>query len=267
MKLFFEELQSRNELLYWFGWFSVVGTICCFILMQTTTIHVLGVNSWLKPFKFFLSTVIFTWSMGWYLGYLGASKSISTYSWVVVTVLAFELVYISLKASQGQLSHFNISSAFNGAMFSLMGLAISILTMYTAYIGYLFFVNDFPNLPTTYVWGIRMGILLFVVFAFEGGVMGAKLAHTVGSADGGEGLPVTNWSTRHGDLRIAHFVGMHALQLLPLLAYYAVRNVRGIIIIGLLYFVLTSFLFIQALLGKPFVSYKQRSETNHVNRR
>lgn len=250
---FFTELAQRNLTLFLFGILCALGTIITGILSITTTTEVLGINAFIKPFKFFLSSVIFAWSMAWFVAYLNHPTTVNIYSWVVILVLSFELAYITLKASQGELSHFNISSAQNALMFSLMGIAISIMTLFTLYIGILFFQGKFPDLPIAYLWGIRLGIICFVIFAFEGGIMGAKLAHTVGAADGGEGLKLLNWSTKHGDLRIAHFIGMHALQILPLICFYFLSSARQAIIFSSIYFIICTAILIQALMKIPFI--------------
>jgi hypothetical protein len=144
----------------------------------------------------------------------------------------------------------------------MMAIAASLVTLYTAYVGYLFFVNEFPNLPSYYVWAIRLGILIFVVFSFEGFVMGSKLTHTIGGPDGGEGIPLLNWSKRFGDPRVAHFIGMHALQVLPLLSFYLLKNLKATIVLSVLYGLLALFTLLQALKGKPLfkMSEQQKEE-------
>lgn len=90
--------------------------------------------------------------------------------------------------------------------------------------------------------------------------MGARLSHTIGGPDGGKGLPLVNWSTKYGDPRIAHFIGMHALQVLPILAFYVLKNTKMVVLVSLLYAFLAVFTLIQALQGKPLIKSKTANQ-------
>ncbi len=194
--------------------------------------------------------------MAWYCAYL-PNFNIQLFNWSTIILLGFEIVYIAFQASKGQLSHFNLSTPMYSVLYSMMALAATLVTIYTAYVGMLFFTNSFPNLPDYYVWSIRLGILIFVIFSFEGFVMGSKLTHTIGGPDGGPGIPLLHWSTKFGDPRVAHFIGMHALQVLPLLSYYFVKNTKAIFLVAFIYLILSIFTLIQALKGRPFIKSKQ----------
>lgn len=252
MKYFLETLKFRNEALYYFGWVCLWASLVFGVLIQISQVQVMGVNAWYKPFKFAFSTVLFSWAMGWYAYYLGTEINLQAFNHVVIWLLGFEIAYIALQAGRGQLSHFNLSTPVYSALYSMMAIAATVVTLWTGYLGVLFFKNDFPDLPEYYVWAIRLGILIFVVFSLEGFAMGSRLTHTIGGADGGEGLPVVQWSTRFGDLRVAHFIGMHALQVMPLLSYYLLKSVRLTFIAAVLYGLLAVFVLVQALAGKPF---------------
>lgn len=254
MNYFLTELKRRNQTLYFFSLICLLGAVVCIAMIFLTDTVVLGINAWYKPTKFFLSTAFFSCTMGWLMYYLNRPLHRMFYSWTLIITLAFELVYITLRASQGQLSHFNISSSFNALMFNLMGIAITIITLWTGYVAFLFWKRSFPQLSSTYLWGIRFGLVLFVVFAFSGGMMAARLSHTVGSImETTQGLPVLNWSRESGDLRIAHFFGMHALQLLPLLGFYVTRSKQQIILLSLIYAAAVTALLFQALNALPLV--------------
>ena len=135
-------------------------------------------------------------------------------------------------------------------MYVFMALAATIATLWTGWIGLRFFTEEFPQLPDYYLWAIRLGIILFVIFSLEGFVMGSRLSHTIGGSDGGSGLPFLNWSVKYGDPRVAHFIGMHALQILPVLSFYVIKNVRITIFGGIIYGLLAGYVLWVALQGQ-----------------
>ncbi len=230
---------------------AAAGVIFIF-LSQYKNVLLDEVNVWYKPFKFAWSIAIYCFTMALFCSYL-PSFNIRLFSWVTVLLLGFEIVYIALQAAKGQRSHFNTSTPLYTVLYSLMAVAASAVAVYTAYVGVLFYANSFPTLPPKYVAAIRWGILIFTVFSFQGFLMGGRLSHTVGAADGNHGIAVLNWSKKYGDLRVAHFVGMHALQLLPLLANYILKSTLAIHIAGVAYLLLAIYTLVQALQGKPFM--------------
>lgn len=253
---FISTLKKRNKLLFYAGLFFLVGAFICMILYQTDSTFVLGLNAWIKPLKFFISAAAVVWTMAWYMSYLDPrfSSRIRIYSWMTVLAFAFELFVIVWQAGNGRLSHFNISTPLYAVLFSAMGVVITIFTAWTGYIGILFFQQKQFTISNTYLWGIRIGIALFVIFSFQGGMMAARFSHTVGNVDGSPGLPLLNWSKQYGDLRVAHFFGMHSLQLIPIVAYYLCTKRWQVILFSVLYFLLVLIFLFQALYKIPFVS-------------
>ncbi len=253
---FISTLKKRNRILFYTGLAALFGALICSIMFQSDTTFVLGVNAWIKPLKFFLSIVAVVWTMAWFMSYLDIShaRKIKLYSWMTLIAFSFEMFVIVWQAANGRLSHFNISTPLYATLFSLMGVVIVIYTLWTGYIGYLFFRQKKFSISDTYLWGIRIGILLFVIFSFEGGIMASRFSHTVGNLDGSPGIPLLNWSKQYGDLRVAHFFGMHSLQIIPIIAYYLCTRRWQVFLFSTLYLVFVVVMLIQAFYKIPFLS-------------
>jgi hypothetical protein len=262
---FIEELKSRNETLFYYGLVCLLVGLIFFVLARTTITQVYNVNAWYKPFKFSISTFLFAWAMAWYCFYLPDFK-VQIFNWTVVVLLGFEIIYIALQASRGELSHYNTSTPMYAMMFSMMALAASVVTLYTAYVGVLFFTNNFPSLPEYYLWAIRLSIIIFVVFSFEGFAMGARLSHSVGAMNDNSNWFIVGWSKTVGDLRVAHFIGMHALQILPLASFYLLKNTKLTIALSIAYGLLAVFTLIQALQGRPLFDQRSIRIETHSDR-
>jgi hypothetical protein len=199
-----------------------------------------GAPAWLKPAKFALSTMIAAWSFAFCIA--------STRIWPRVmrgldiglaAGLFIEIALIDMQAARGTSSHFNMTTPFDGAVFAVMG--VSILCIWLGMLLLTIMLFRQPYASPAWGWSLRLGMVLALVGTGSGGLMAVPNsqqlaeahvrgrlpiagAHTVGAPDGGPGLPVTGWSADHGDLRAAHFLGMHGLQMLPLLAWWIARR-------------------------------------------
>ncbi len=252
ISILFSKLFERNPVLTWAGIINFTGFALTILLSFIDKRKVSGVNVWLKPMKFFFSIAIYLFTMSWILFYL--SVDITVISISIAALMYFEMLLIFFQAARGTTSHFNTSSTFNIIIYASMGVAITLNTIVCAYVLYLFFMPE-VKIAGSYLWGIRAGLFIFIIASLEGFAMTKRNSHTVNAKkDEGKGLPFLNWSREGGDLRVAHFIGIHALQVLPFIAVF-VKSVTVILIISIIYFIISIGLFLQAIKGKVFLSF------------
>ncbi|MCA0217126.1 MAG: hypothetical protein LCH43_07200 [Actinobacteria bacterium] len=205
----------------------VALVVVCLIGLVVDPRQSLGVNVWEKPLKFAISTAIYAVTWSWLIGQLRSFQRVAWWAGTVSAILLLiELVIITGAAAAGITSHFNVSTPFNTVLWSIMAGSIGTLWVATFVVSIILFRNPLGDRARTLA--IRAGALIALAgmalaFLMTGPTaaqlddwQGIAGAHTVGLADGGPGLPLLGWSTVAGDLRIPHFVGMHALQIIPL---------------------------------------------------
>ncbi|MCS5716584.1 hypothetical protein N1027_00360 [Herbiconiux sp. CPCC 205763] len=206
-----------------------LSALVCLVGLLVDQREVTGVDAWLKPLKFSLSILVYSVTWAWLIAHLPRWRRAAHITGTVIAVaLVVEQAAIVGAAAAGVTSHFNVSTPFAIAVWGVMAVSITVLYVCT-------FVTTvfvcFLRLPTrSLTVAVRAGAVLALVGIGLAYLMtspttsqlndfqGIAGAHTVGLADGGPGLPLLGWSTVAGDLRLPHFVGMHALQLLPLFA-------------------------------------------------
>lgn len=245
-------------------------------LMALDPRTIMGVPAWLKPAKFAVSTSIYCLTLAWVFTYLPDWPTTRrVVGRVTASVMLVEVAVIAFQAFRGTPSHFNVATALDAALFSIMGLAIVSQTISTIAVAVALWRNWFADAAMG--WALRAGMTITIMGASVGGLMTAGPtpaqvaeikatgritvvgAHTVGGPDGGPGLPAVGWSTRHGDLRVPHFFGLHALQALPLFALLLglrpnPRNVSLVQAAACLYALLFVFLLAQARMGIPLLN-------------
>lgn len=219
-----------------------------------------GLNSMIKPMKFSLSIGLYGITMAVLLQYVNNQKLVRNYSIAGFIAMMYEQFAIILQAFRGQVSHFNREDIFGVILYILMGVAITLITLYGLYLTVIFIRQKTYAIPPAFALSIKIGLVLFVLFSFFGWTLSVFNQHSYGGADGGAGLPFLNWSTVHGDLRVGHFFGMHSLQVIPVFGYFISKKSRidspktHVWVFSIAYFVFILFTIRQALNGQPFIA-------------
>lgn len=261
------ELWRRSPILTGTAVLHLVLLVFTLIAISVDQRTVLGINNWIKPAKFMASISVYLLTVAWLVGELTRrGKLVSVITGGIAISMVAETVCLFIQAVRGTTSHYNQATLFDGVVFATMGFAIALDTVLMIVLLVLFLKER--NLAPAYLWGIRAGIAVFLLGGWIGGQMISAGAHTVGAADGGPGLPIVNWSTVAGDLRIAHALGLHALQVLPLFGFLVsrrglatTRNMSGhrrevqmVAAAGLAYLVVFLAVYVRARSGIPLIS-------------
>lgn len=254
------ELRHRDSLLFWTGGLMLLLLVLATLVSISDTRQILGLSPWIKPMKFMISITIFLWSVAWFMPETEPRPlARAIVRWTIASAMTVEILMIVMQSARGTTSHFNHATAFDDMIFSIMGLGVVFNTLAMAL--FLWIVRrDTPPSRAGYIWGIRLGVAMFLLASLQGTVIVGNDAHSVPGPDGGPGLPFVNWSTTQGDLRVAHFFGMHALQALPLLGFLLdqarlpiARNV--VVVTGILWLAITGGLLMMALRGRPLIAF------------
>lgn len=262
LKHVFSTVKKHSPILYWIVIVHFVFTLGSIIGSLIDDRTLLGINVWIKPIKFSISTCIYILSVGFLTTlYPYSERKKKIINNIVSWTLLIEVGLIFYQASRGVQSHYNLSNPFDSLIFATMGILISINVLVMV----LFIIDTIRlKLKTTKLlqWAILLGWIIVFFGSWIGGQMISEMSHNIGVQDGGPGLPFINWSTIAGDLRVAHFFGLHGLQIIPMVALiisnkWKTSDRNQIIIVtvfGLAYALWIGYIFYQAKQGIPFMN-------------
>jgi hypothetical protein len=222
-RLFDLSRLKHTKSLFWLAVICVVVAVALVPLWILDSRQLLGVSVWEKPIKFYISVAIFSFTYSWLSSLLTrGGRWVKLTGLVIAVSLAVENILILAVASNGETSHFNVSTPTAIAIWSIMATFISIVLFSTIFISLMIMFQKQQefNLKLALALGsvntaVGMGLAYLMTWPTANQLanfQGIAGAHAVGVEDGGPGLPFLGWSTLAGDLRVGHFFGLHSIQ-------------------------------------------------------
>jgi hypothetical protein len=214
---FLAELYWRNPLLTLVAWLHMVLLLAtCFGLITDDRVNT-GGNAWLEPAKFMFSIAVYLWTIAWFSKYIRRPRWLLTsVSIVIATTMIVASACVLLQAARGITPQYSVTTDFDAAIFQTMGIMIGV-DMFMMVVILFMFSRPSIHLRLAYLWSIRAGLVIFLGGGVIGGLTAALGTQNYGAPGGGPGLPLLNGNS--GDLRIAHALALHALQVLPVIGY------------------------------------------------
>ncbi|GAA0713859.1 hypothetical protein Drose_26045 [Dactylosporangium roseum] len=188
---------------------------------------------WVKPMKFGFAMGVYGLTLAWLLSKLSKGRRTG---WWLGTVFAvaglLDVGAVVYAAAQGTVSHFNNNhEPVAQTVRTLFAVGVPPLLLTTLIIAILVMFQRTGDRAVTRALraGLGLAVASMIVALWlssgaaprtvtdaNGHAVSMTGGHGIGDADG-NGMPLTNWSTTGGDLRVPHFVGLHAIQVLLLI--------------------------------------------------
>ncbi len=216
-----KNLRQASPLLWWTSLAFLVLFAVCVLLTMIDARQFNGISVWVKPAKFYLSLAVHMLTLSFGLSLLPeqtrARWTAGLIAGTMASMAVFEMVYITIRAARGEASHFNVTSQFAEIMYSMMGMGAALMMLVTLALGFQILRSGSASLISrTAGWSFIAATILTLIAGFTLGSMGS---HWIGGDQtDATGLPVFGWSTTGGDLRAAHFAGLHIMQIVPFAA-------------------------------------------------
>jgi hypothetical protein len=232
--------------LFWGGVaFTASGLFHVLVWLAAGMPALAGPVSWRKPIVFGLSTGVLTLSLAWVTTLLPQTRRLRRQALVFVALLVAELALIDMQQWRGVGSHFNNATPFDGAVFTAMGVLITIAAAIIAVWTWALFrpAVASPHLVSS----ARAGMVLLNI----GNAIGMFIA-AWGAAQLAAGLPPNVFGAA-GQLKVPHAVALHGVQVLPLVAWLATGSIaplRTVRLATLGYLLVLAFTIVQTLTGR-----------------
>lgn len=223
------ESGALARALYWnAGVFGALLALCVLAILIDPRV-VEGTAVWIKPAKFALSFGVHLATLALIVAWTQGSSRLFVWSvWAIVATAWIEFLLIALQAGRGVRSHFNVEMPFDAAVFTAMGIGVGALFVasITAALGLVWRAQtrNWPSIASSMaIIAGALGSLTAMAMVvpsdaqLAGFVQGVRISsgsrYPGLNSIGGEQIPILGWSLESGDYRIAHFFGVHAMQI------------------------------------------------------